>query len=360
MRLTAVSRAAGLTLARELPATGPVPLLQAGAELTQEFCDALLAQGVRAVWIADELSEGITPTELLPEHVRREAIAGMRAAVDAAGEAFRRQTPLPEETVKELTSITARIVASISDEPDATLALVDLAGAHDDIHHHSVNVCALGIALGHVLFRRNGWIDWDGRRRRDRIEERLVILGVGLMLHDIGKLGVPAAILAKPEDELSAQERATLHTHPQIGLDLLRSNSISLVVRSIVRDHHESWDGTGYPRAVERAAINPLARIAAVANMYDKLVGTSPAAAVAAVADASSRQLDPEVVEVFRRMVFPYPVGTEVDVDHGILGVVCRVDPADPEVPVVRFAGSDGPIELPIDTRTRVVSVVAA
>lgn len=358
MRLTSVTRAAGMTLARELPAVGAVPLLQAGATLTAEFCQSLSDQGIGSVWVSDALSEGITPAVLLPQSERQEAISRLRRAVDDASEAMQDRRPLSEEAVKELSDIAARIAANIKAEPEAELALVDLARTQEDIHAHSVDVTALGLALGHQVFRRNGWVDWDGRRRRDRIEDRLVILGLGLLLHDIGKLGVPREVLAKQGRGLNPADRAMLREHVPLGVDLLRSHSISLVVKAIVRDHHEHWDGRGYPRKVERADINPLARIAAVADHYVNHAGRSPADAVAEVVAQSGKRLDAEIVDAFRRLVFPYPVGTEVDVDDGIIGVVCHVDPARPEVPTVRFQGSDGPIELPIDTRKRAVSVV--
>jgi HD-GYP domain-containing protein (c-di-GMP phosphodiesterase class II) len=189
------------------------------------------------------------------------------------------------------------------------------------------------------------------------VEERLATLGVGLLLHDVGKVAAPSGLLNKP-DGLSAAEQALLDTHPEVGLALLQSDAISLVVKAIVRDHHERWDGAGFPRGVERDAINPLARIAAVADVYDNATGARPDrpgapphAGVAAVRNASGRRLDPEIVDVFRSMIFPYPVGTDVEVDGGIVGVVASVDPHRPDVPLVRFLGPDGPFEISIDTR---------
>jgi HD-GYP domain-containing protein (c-di-GMP phosphodiesterase class II) len=73
---------------------------------------------------------------------------------------------------------------------------------------------------------------------------------------------------------------------------------------------------------------------------------------VKVIADGEGSAFDPEVVRTFRRVVFPYPVGTEVDLPDGRVGVVSRVDPEEPDVPVIRVPGADGPEEIAVDIRT--------
>lgn len=367
MRLSAVSRAAGLALAADLPSVGAgnVPMLRAGATLTDRLCQALITQGINAVWVQDELSEGIEPVTLLPEDVRQQAAASARDALNSARDAFARQQPMPEQAVRELQQTAQRISELVAGTPDAALALTDLAAADAYTHRHSVNVCALGLLLANTLFRRNGWVDWDGRRRYDRVEERLAKLGLGLLVHDVGKMAVPLEVLNKP-GKLDEDEWELMRQHPEAGVSLLRADSISPLVKAVVRDHHERWDGSGYPRGIEGEQINALARIAAVADVYDAVTSERPYKAAAPahvgvkiIVDGSGTAFDPEVVEIFRRVVFPYPVGTPLRLDdEQVTGVVCRVDPDHPDTPVVRFPGQDGPVEVPVDTRARSVSVV--
>jgi HD-GYP domain-containing protein (c-di-GMP phosphodiesterase class II) len=365
VRLTALTRAAGLTLARDLPATGPgsIPLLRAGAVVSERYQRALAGAGIHAVWVEDELSAGIEPSELLPEAIRAETATRVQRALEGAREAFSSSQPLPLETLQDLAAIVDRIASGIQDNPDAALALHDLASADEYTHRHSVNVCALGLLLARAQFRRHGWIDYRGQRRYDRLNERMSQLGMGLLLHDIGKMAVPSQVLNKP-GPLDEQEWEIMRTHPDAGVALLDSRSMSPLVKTVIRDHHERFDGSGYPRGLTGGEIHQFARIAAVADVYDAVTSERPYKAaepphvgVAVITGGHGAAFDPEVVDTFRRVVFPHPVGTELDLSDGRTGVVARVDPDEPDVPVVRVPGPDGPIELPVDTRGDLVAL---
>jgi HD-GYP domain-containing protein (c-di-GMP phosphodiesterase class II) len=234
------------------------------------------------------------------------------------------------------------IAASITDSPDAALFLGDLAGADQYTHRHSVNVTALGLLIGRAYWRTEGWIDFKGRRRWDRIDERLAKLGMGLLLHDIGKMVVPAEVLNKP-GKLDAEEWELMRSHPDAGVALLDTATISPLVRSVVRDHHERFDGSGYPRRLAADQLGEFPRIAAVADVYDAITSQRPYApaepphvGVRVIADGAGTAFDPAVVRVFSRLVMPYPVGTEVTLPDGCIGVVEEVDPDRPYEPLVR------------------------
>jgi HD-GYP domain-containing protein (c-di-GMP phosphodiesterase class II) len=366
VRLTVLTRAVGLTLARDLPATGPgaIPLLRAGAVVSERYERALAAAGIHAVWVHDELSAGIEPAELLPEAVRAETATRVQRALESAREAFVTAQPLALETLQDLAAIVDRIATGILDNPGAALALHDLANADQYTHRHSVNVAALGLLLARAQFRRDGWIDYRGQRRYDRLNERLSQLGMGLLLHDIGKMAVPDDVLNKP-GPLDEQEWDIMRTHPDAGVALLNSRSMSPLVKTVIRDHHERFDGSGYPRGLPGEDIHQFARIAAVADVYDAVTSARPYkdaepahVGVGVIAGGRGTAFDPEVVDTFRRIVFPHPVGTEIDLADGRTGVVARVDPDRPDEPVVRLPGPDGTIEVRVDTRTELAALV--
>jgi HD-GYP domain-containing protein (c-di-GMP phosphodiesterase class II) len=356
MRLTTVSRAVGLRLARDLPATGTgrLPLLSHGTVLSERHQRALTERGIHAVWVEDELSEGIEPVELLDETVRAETAARVRDALDTARAAFASSQRLPPSTLQDLSSIVERVAANIHSNADAALVLNDLAAADQYTHRHSVNVTALGLLLARAQFRRHGWLDYRGQRRFDRMDQRLSTLGMGLLLHDIGKMAVPAPVLNKP-GPLDDGEWKLMRTHPEAGVALLGSSSTtSALVTTVIRDHHERMDGTGYPRGIAGEEIHMFARLAAVADVYDAITSARPykAAAppsegVAAISTGAGSSFDAEVVETFRRVVFPYPVGTELTLADGTIGVVAAVKPDEPHLPLVRLP--DG--ERHVDTR---------
>src|SRR4051794_2884444 len=107
MRLTVVSRAAGLTLARDIAAADPhqMPILRAGATLSPRYVDALLEHGIHAVWVNDALSAGITPHELVPPDVRQRTAQRVTRAVHDAKRAIERRQPLDDKATKQLQDI---------------------------------------------------------------------------------------------------------------------------------------------------------------------------------------------------------------------------------------------------------------
>jgi HD-GYP domain-containing protein (c-di-GMP phosphodiesterase class II) len=144
-----------------------------------------------------------------------------------------------------------------------------------------------------------------------------------------------------------------VRAHPDAGVALLDAATISPLVRSVVRDHHERWDGSGYPRGIEGERIGEFPRIAAVADVYDAVTSRRPYAeaqpphvGVRVIADGAGTAFDPRMVEVFRRVVMPYPVGTEVRLPDGRLGVVAAADPDRPDFPLVRVDGGEERVDM--------------
>jgi len=361
MRMTTVAGAAGLPLAKDLPARpGQMPLLRAGAVVSERYGRALSDQGIHTVWVEDELSEGIEPDELLPDAARAEAAGRFQHVLAAARQAHVSSQPLPHEAMQQVSQIVAHIVEQLPDGP-AALVLTDLAPADQYLQRHPVNVTALGLLLAREHFRRVGWVDARGERRHDRIEERLSLLGVGLLLLDIGTITIPSELLTR-RGPLDDAEWALMHGHPEAGVRLLNPRSTSPLVVNVVRDHHERIDGSGYPRGIAGDEILQFARIAAIADVYDAITYQRPFQdasrahiGVRAIADGAGSQFDADLAATFRALVFPFPVGTEMRLGDGRLGVVARVDPADPDVPVVRVSDGDAIDEVTIDTRTEAV-----
>jgi HD-GYP domain-containing protein (c-di-GMP phosphodiesterase class II) len=106
-------------------------------------------------------------------------------------------------------------------------------------------------------------------------EEDLFILTLGGFIHDLGKVGVPDAILLK-EEALDDGEFAFIRTHPQIGVDILRGHPLLDLVGDIILHHHEWMDGRGYPESISVEDVTPLARLTAVADSFDAMTSTRP------------------------------------------------------------------------------------
>jgi HD-GYP domain-containing protein (c-di-GMP phosphodiesterase class II) len=345
----------GALLARDVLVGRPdgVPLLRAGVRITPDYRSRLLRVGIRAVYIEDEIGAGIAPEALISTETRRTATRLVSDAFAAASEAMLAKQLMPQKTIVSLQEIVKQILADVASSAGAAMALVDLAAADTYTFQHSIDVTALGLLLGDRLFRERGWLDFRGVRQFHRFEERLHLLGLGLLLHDVGKLALPGKLIQKPE-KLTPDEWELIRSHPRLGLELLRGDDFSPLVKAIVLRHHERWDGSGYPDGKSGTEIHEMARIAAVADVYDAITSERPYAAaqparegVRVILEGSGTLFDPDVVNVFARVVTPFPPGEELRLADGRRAVVVSVAQEALHRPLVRvIEGPGAPYDL--------------
>jgi putative nucleotidyltransferase with HDIG domain len=183
-------------------------------------------------------------------------------------------------------NIQAFTVDDLHEIVDALSTAVDAKDPYT--HGHSERVAHLAIAIARTM----------GMTR-----EQQSILHIGAHLHDVGKIGVPDAVLCKP-GRLTDEEYAAIKMHSMIGYNIVRKVRILHPVAAIVRSHHERMDGRGYPDGLQGEGIPMEARIVAVADSYDAMtsqrlykVCVSPAEAVNEVKRCAGTQFDAGVVE---------------------------------------------------------------
>lgn len=363
MRLVAVRRiVTGSKLARPVY-TGrnfKAALLNSGVAIDERMKQRLAEAGIPAVWIEDEVSAGIDVEDPISEEARREAMVTIQSAFKDAPLIAAAGRPLPDDVVNELKSVASRIAAEVVNQKDIALALKDLAEADAYTVRHSLDVCVTGLLIGKRLFRQKGWLDHKGNARFDNVEEKLSRLGLGLLLHDIGKLTVPTEILHK--ENLTEDERELLRRHPIAGAELLKGDHISPLARAVVRSHHERWDGSGYPYGFAGEEIHEFARIAAVANVFDAITSERPGrpaaptdVGVETIVLRAGTYFDPDVVNCFRKVIAPYPKGTEVQLSDQRRAIVREVSEDNLARPIVRVIEDEHgePLSTPIDIDLR-------
>jgi HD-GYP domain-containing protein (c-di-GMP phosphodiesterase class II)/GGDEF domain-containing protein len=334
--------------------------LRAGTQLRPSYIERLSKGGITAIYIDDELSAGIDVPMILRTSTQLDAGRALEAAFSELPGPVAASGAVRTEVALELKSVVQKIIDDLEDCGDVMLAFADLATVDAYTMQHSIDVTVLGLLLGKRVFQEYGWIDYEGNRRYDRADERLTRLGVGLLLHDIGKVTVPPEVLNK-NGPLDPKEWELIKAYPAAGAEMLTDETVGARARSVVRFHHERFDGTGYPVGLKGDGIPQLARIAAVADVFDAITSARPyrSAAPAYVGveavNAGERTLfDPEVVSVFRSLVAPHPVGTYVSLSDGREGIVMHVPPARADRPVIRVVTDhDGsrlstPIEVPL------------
>ncbi|MCW3039193.1 MAG: response regulator receiver modulated metal dependent phosphohydrolase, partial [Solirubrobacterales bacterium] len=193
-----------------------------------------------------------------------------------------------EADAARATGAVLRLLAAVPDRPQR------LAGRHPDatMLEHTASVASCSVAIGREL---------------GLSEAELEVLQEAAPLHDIGKIGVADAILLKP-GPLTAQERRAVERHTLIGAAILRGGTspVRAMAEEIALNHHERWDGQGYPNGLAASAIPLAARIVAVADVFDALTHerSYKAAwpvdrAVAYVIEQSGSHFDPTVVTAF-------------------------------------------------------------
>lgn len=234
----------------------------------------------------------------------------------------RRLTALTQAQNDELKALNAGLeqkVAERTAEVRQVLAMVEKA--HGELKKSFLTSVQVFAGLTELRSGQNGGpLSGHGRRVADHARNLAQRLEVGDaevqnimlagLLHDIGKLGLPDELLGKPFNTLTADQRAQVIKHPQIGQNLLMAIDRFKDVAPLVRHHHESFDGNGYPDRLAGMAIPIGARILAVANDYDALqIGTlvqrplRPEEALAFLVDNRGKRYDPSVVDAFVRLI---------------------------------------------------------
>lgn len=136
-------------------------------------------------------------------------------------------------------------------------------------------------------------------------EEEITHIRRGALLHDIGKIGIPDSILHKP-DTLTEDEWITMRKHPQFAYNMLSHIEYLRPALAIPYNHHEKWDGTGYPRSLKGEEIPMSARLFAIADVWDALTSNRPyrdawteEQALVYIREQSGKHFDPQVVDLF-------------------------------------------------------------
>ena len=200
-----------------------------------------------------------------------------------------------EELVEQRTAELDRALNSLEGAYRSTLkALTAALETRDsETHGHSERVVSYSLRLG---------------REYGLSSAEMKSLEFGSLLHDIGKIGVPDSILRKPA-KLTDEEWVRMREHPLHGQQILRGIEFLQGAARVVAQHHEKWDGTGYPLGLRNEEIDICARIFAVADAFDAITsdrvyrrGKPYEAAAQELDDWAGRQFDPKVVEAFHRV----------------------------------------------------------
>lgn len=317
----------GIKLAKAICSADGVVLLSANLPLTSTSIHRLRCLGVASVFVLTECTQDVIVEDCVDTETRQKVMSITKQAMESAKI---RHTFIVEELQEQIDNI----LTSLMESKEVLLQLTDIRAQRDYTFVHSVNVCITSLIIGIAM-------GYSG--------EQLRTLGLGALLHDIGKGKIPAYILEKP-GKLSAEEFSIIQEHSKYGFEMLYENGgIEAGAALVALQHHERYDGTGYPWKLERDGICEYARIVAVADVYDALTTDRvyrrrflPNEALSIIDEQTGTHFDPAIVKAFRKLVALYPVGCLVQLNTREIAFVTAVSPESPTRPAVRIAKKEG------------------
>jgi putative nucleotidyltransferase with HDIG domain len=218
----------------------------------------------------------------------------------------------------EAKSTVANMVESVIRNPDALVCLAQLKKRDEYTVTHSMRVCILALTFG---------------RHLDFTAHELNLLGLGALLHDVGKMKIPEHILNKP-DRLTPEEFEIIKSHVPHGVAILESHpGIPAAAIEVARSHHERYNGAGYMHGLQGDHIGLFGSIGAIVDCYDALTsdrvyhaGVSAYDALGLMYAARRKDFHPELLEQFIQCMGIFPIGCLVELNSGSIGVVVSVN----------------------------------
>lgn len=353
----------GMRLAKDIFARDGAVLLNAGVELNSRYIQKLCQLGFASVWVYPENQMALEEEEetfeqqvnknrydSISRQIHSETTATVKEIIlEVEKEGIISQAKLfkamelvdniieeimnnriiienLEEHYQPITTVGTVVQGLIKKEN--IFATLDNIRSYDEYTFiHSVNVCVMAITIGLAL-----------RYEKRQLKE----LGLGALLHDIGKIKVPLEIIRKP-GILNSIEREAVEKHSLYAFQILKvMPNVPSSVALAAYQHHERFDGQGYPQQLKGRTIHEYARILAVVDVYDALVTDQcyrprfkSYEAAEIIWCSSGYAFDPEIVKAFMDNIVIYPVGSIVELNDGQRGVVTKINRTAPARPVV-------------------------
>ena len=255
--------------------------------------------------------------------IRAEAITAMQSVF----EGVKTGMPVHNATVQQTVQM---LIDTISRDHDVLLCVNHIRQFDDELFTHALNVCVLSLIIG---------------ERQGFSLSELEHLGVGALLHDIGEAQLPYNLFHKAT-VFTEQERRLMQQHPSLGHAILvHAGNMHEETLRVVLEHHERFDGSGYPAGRKGADISALSAIVGIVDAYDAMLSTRegrpallPERAMQELyARSCQGEYDPYWIEQVMQCIGLYPVGSMIELNTGESGVVIATNPTDVLRPTVEI-----------------------
>ncbi|HBV88813.1 MAG TPA: hypothetical protein DEF42_19750 [Desulfosporosinus sp.] len=311
--------------------------------LTENFINRLVGHGVVSVYIEDPKCP-LGGEDIISQRTRQVAINTLREiATSISQTSFTRK----QDNGRRISQLVEDIIEELLNRKDSLINVIDLKDYDNYTYAHSVNVAVLSLVTGISL-----GLEYS----------QLKSLGMGALLHDLGKIFVPLEVLNKSE-KLTDTEFAQIKKHPEQGFAKAKEDDIlDAPARAVILQHHEKLDGSGYPGNRRGKDIHNLAKIVAVADVYDALTSDrpyrarwAPAQGLEYIYTIAGSHLEVGIVAKFVRNIAPFPLGSLVQCSNGMTGYVVENE-INPHRPVLQV--DDIKIDLNTELNITITNIV--
>ncbi len=328
----------GYKLASDLVLSRNRILLRKGRLLTDAFIKKISELGYQGLYIDDDLSEGLYVNDVVSAELKMTMKNELQALLDNTKlnrpSAFRTRM----QTINKLLQCT---VDEILHSSQVMVNMIDLRTYDDYTYSHSLNVAILSIVIGITL----------GLNKK-----MLHQLALGALLHDTGKMFIEKEILNKPS-RLTPEEFEEIKKHSERGYAYLCDYmDIPDAARNTALQHHEQFNGKGYPQGLSGESIHLFGRIVGVVDVFDALTADRPyrkamlpSDAIEYIMGGYNTMFDPSIVNALTRKVAPYPVGTCVRLSSGETAIVTKNHESASLRPVVKLIADGKPTDTFMD-----------
>ncbi|MGE5701919.1 MAG: HD-GYP domain-containing protein [Clostridia bacterium] len=327
----------GARLARTIFSDTGATLLAKGVILTESILERLGKLQIPFLYIEDQYTNSMVPDVEISEETRRQALELIQRT-------FQTVLDQPDQLItlfsdEQLGSRIKEVMSNLIKELLQNRSAMNLLGTSCAIDHylfsHSFQVTLYALAVSTRLGLTN---------------QELMKIGIGAMLHDVGKMLIPVTILQKP-GMLTDAEFDIMKRHAELGFALLQNSDSNDPLLQFAAEcalsHHERCDGSGYPRGLKQEQIDPMVRILSVCDVFDALSSHRvyrramlPHVAMEILFGGVGKHFDQRIVEAFRDTIALYPLGLFVTLNTGESGVVIGYNQGMPSRPIIRIEQS--------------------
>ena len=296
-------------------------ILPVGRKNVDRYVNSLRNMGIEYVYVEDDKSEGIKIPDAIAERTRTHCKQVLQDTIQQFSITDKLETKGLEECVN-------KVITEIMKNPDVQVSLNDIASNDEYTYTHSVSTMVYALMIA---------------RKLNYSEQKLYILGLGTLLHDVGKMLIDRKVMFK-EGQLTNQEFEYVKMHSLYGYQTLqRIHALPEQARLIAYMHHERLDGSGYPQGLRGDELNEYIRIVSIADVYDALTTDRcyrkkwPAnKAMDFLMERSEKEFDPVLVGLFTQQLAIYPNGSLVRLSNRYMGIVSKQNKGMPLRPYVR------------------------